>query len=89
MNTQVSQITNDAPVITVAFFADRKEVEQVMIVEVPAAVPVEKRVWVASLKIRRLFPEAYNFTEVKTSRKMLSVECGGIPEGYEISAAGY
>lgn len=89
MKTQFSQITDDAPVITVAFFADRKEVEQVMIVEIPAAVPVEKRVFAASHKIRRLFPEAYNFTEVKKAREMLSVECGGIPEGYEIAAAGY
>lgn len=88
MNTQVSQFP-DAPVIVVAFFADRKEIEQQMIVEVPAAVPFEKRLWAASRKIRRLFPEAYNFTEVKTASKMLSVECGGIPEGYEIAAAGY
>lgn len=75
--------------ITVAFFADRREVEQVMTVEIPAAVPVEKRVFAASHTIRRSFPEAYGFTEVKTAPKMLSIECGGIPEGYEISAAGY
>lgn len=75
--------------ITVAFFADRREVEQVITVQIPAIVPVDKRVWAASHTIRKIFPDAYSFTEVKTAPKMIGVECGGLPDGYETAAAGH
>lgn len=73
----------------VAFFADRREVEQVTNVVIPDTVPVAKRLFVAGLLIRRNFPDAYKFTEVKMGLREIAVECGAIPEGYSTAAAGY
>lgn len=81
--------TSTAREITVSFFADRSDVEQVITLTVPAGVPVLNEMDYAKIMIRRQYPEAHSYTKVMTdSTVYVAVECGMV-EGYATAAAGY